>query len=301
MMAKPTLATVALGGCEGCHVSLLDAHEGLLDLLEVVDLVNTPYTGPDELPDHVDVVLVEGPVETEADLAHLMRAREVAGTLVAMGSCAVLGGIGGLRNLVHRRDVLETAFGQAGMVEKQGDGLPRLKQRCRPVADFVDVDYTVPGCAPETKNLLACAMAAVAGDPYDPPWRNLCDECPRVKDKLLHHTQEFISDNVFALMELDEIDPEACFLEQGVVCMGPMTREGCGAKCTSASVPCRGCMGPSRLEFEQGGKAVDALAAVLPAGALMYMEDLIGTTYRFSLGVSVFPGVVDSDGGDLDA
>ena len=95
-MAKPTLATVALGGCEGCHVSLFDAHEGLLDLLEVVDLVNTPYTGPDELPDHVDVVLVEGPVETEADLAHLQRAREVAGTLVAMGSCAVLGGIGGL-------------------------------------------------------------------------------------------------------------------------------------------------------------------------------------------------------------
>ncbi len=113
-MAKPTLATVALGGCEGCHVSLLDAHEGLLDLLEVVDLVNTPYTGPDELPDHVDVVLVEGPVETEADLAHLKRAREVAGTLVAMGSCAVLGGIGGLRNLSQRDDVLETAFGEAG-------------------------------------------------------------------------------------------------------------------------------------------------------------------------------------------
>ena len=144
-------------------------------------------------------------------------------------------------------------------------------------------------------------MAAVAGEPYDPPRRNLCDECPRVKDKLLHHSQEFISDNVYALMELDDIDPEACFLEQGVVCMGPMTREGCGAKCTSASVPCRGCMGPSRLEYEQGGKAVDALAAVLPAGALMYMEDLIGTSYRFSLPVSVFPGLVDSEGGELDA
>ena len=126
-MAKPTLATVALGGCEGCHVSLFDAHEGLLDLLEVVDLVNTPYTGPDDLPDHVDVVLVEGPVETDADLEHLRRARQVAGTLVAMGSCAVLGGIGGLRNLVDRQDVLETAFGAAGAAEKSGDGLPQAQ------------------------------------------------------------------------------------------------------------------------------------------------------------------------------
>ncbi len=300
-MGKPTLATVALGGCEGCHVSLLDAHEGLLGLLEVVDLVNTPYTGPDELPDHVDVVLVEGPVQTEADLQHLRRARRVADTLVAVGSCAVLGGIGGLRNLTHRRDVLDHAFGADGTAGKEGNGLPMLARRCRPIADFVDVDYAVPGCAPETKNLLECVTAAVAGDPYETARRNLCDECLRVKDRLLHHTQEFISDNVFALMELDEIDPEACFLEQGVVCMGPMTREGCGAKCTSASVPCRGCMGPSRVEFEQGGKAVDALAAVLPAGALMYMEDLIGTSYRFSLPVSVFPGIVESEGGELGA
>jgi F420-non-reducing hydrogenase small subunit len=301
MMAKPTLATVALGGCEGCHVSLLDAHEGLLDLLAVVDLVNTPYTGPDELPAHVDVILVEGPVQTEDDAAHLRQARGVAGTLVAMGSCAVLGGIGGLRNLSHRRDVLGRAFGEAGVVEKRADGLPKMLQRCRPIADFVAVDYAVPGCAPETENIFACVSAILAGEPYDPPRRNLCDECVRVKDKLLHHTQEFIADNVYALMELETIDPEACFLEQGVVCMGPMTREGCGAKCTTASVPCRGCMGPSRLEFEQGGKAVDALAAVLPAGALMYMEDLIGVSYRFSLPVSVFPGVVDSEGGELDA
>ncbi len=299
-MSKPTLATVALGGCEGCHVSLLDAHDGLLDLLDIVDLVNTPYSGPDELPDHVDVVLVEGPVETDDDLRHLKRAREVAGTLVAMGSCAVLGGIGGLRNLSARDTVLATAFGDEGVAQKRGDGLPAFANRCRPVRDFVEVEYTVPGCAPETANLLACVTAALEGSPYEPPRRNLCDECPRVKDKLLNHSQEFISDSVFALMELDEIDPDACFLEQGVVCMGPMTREGCGAKCTSSSVPCRGCMGPSRLEFEQGGKTVDALAAVLPAGALMYMEDLIGTGYRFSMPVSVFPGIVEAEGGELD-
>jgi F420-non-reducing hydrogenase small subunit len=116
-----------------------------------------------------------------------------------------------------------------------------------------------------------------------------------VKEKLLEHTQEFISDNVYALMELETIDPKMCFLEQGVMCMGPMTREGCGAKCTTAGVPCRGCYGPSRLDYEQGSKAVDALAAVLPAGALMYLEDLIGTGYRFSMPVSVFPSIYEHD------
>jgi len=298
-MAKPTLATVALGGCEGCHVSLIDAHEGLLDLLEVVDLVNTPTQVRTNCPT-TSMSFSSRSVETEADLAHLRRAREVAGTLVANGSCAVLGGIGGLRNLVHR----ETCSRPRSAQRARSRSGPTDCRSCSSAADRSRTSSrstTRFRLRAGDKNLLACAMAAVAGDPYDPPRRNLCDECPRVKDKLLHHTQDFISDNVFALMELDQIDPEACLLEQGVVCMGPMTREGCGAKCTSASVPCRGCMGPSRLEFEQGGKAVDALAAVLPAGALMYMEDLIGTTYRFSLGVSVFPGLVDSDGGDLDA
>lgn len=290
-MSKPTLATMSLGGCEGCHVSLLDAHEGLLGLLDAADLVFSPFSGPEEIPDRVDVVMVEGAITSEEDLRRLRTARAAGTTLVAIGSCAVLGGIGGLRNLSRLEDVKATAFGDA---PKSGL-LPTLTRNVHAVTDFVEVDIAVPGCAPETSQIVGALVAAIRGEAYEQPQRNLCDECHRVKKTMLVHSQEFVSDSVYALMELDVIDPEACMLEQGLLCMGPMTREGCGAKCTAANVPCRGCAGPSRLDFEQGGKTVDALAAVLPAGALMYMEDLIGTGYRFSLPVSVFPALYDNE------
>lgn len=297
-MTKPTLATVALGGCEGCHISLLDAHEGLLGVLDLVDLVHSPFSGGDELPEKVDVIMVEGAVTNDSDLRRLQAARAAAGNLVAVGSCAVLGGIGGLRNLHRLDDITAEAFGDARF--EKSSLLPKLQERVHAVTDFVEVDMSVPGCSPRTELIVEALSAAATGEPWEMPRRNLCDECHREKKAMLHHSSEFVSDNVYALMELDEIDPNACFLEQGVLCMGAMTREGCGARCTAANVPCRGCSGPSRREFEQGGKAVDALAAVLPAGALMFMEDLIGTGYRFSMPISVFPAAYNHEERDSD-
>lgn len=294
-MSKPKLAHVVLGGCEGCYVSLLDVHEGLVDLIESTEIVHSPFTSSTEMQ-QCDVVLVEGAVTNERDEEKLLAAREKATTLVAVGSCAALGGIGGLRNLFSADELLDQVYGDA----KPSDGLPALTSHVKPLSDVVEVDISVPGCAPETKNLLAALQAAIAGSEWEMPRRNMCDECEREKKELLKHSSEFVSDAVYAVMELDEIDPDKCFLEQGVVCMGPMTREGCGAKCTAANIPCRGCQGPSRMDFEQGGKMIDTLAAILPAGALMYLDDLIGTGYRFSLPISVFPAVVDSKGGDRD-
>jgi F420-non-reducing hydrogenase small subunit len=235
--------------------------------------------------------MVEGAVQNDRDRERLLDARERAGVLVALGSCAVLGGIGGLRNLFPASEVAATAFGSAPKAEH----LPRLESRVQAIGDVVHVDMSVPGCAPRTEQIVGALSAAALGTPFEQPRRNLCAECHREKRALLQHTQDFVSDSVNAVMELDEIDANLCLLEQGLVCMGPMTREGCGAPCTAANVPCRGCAGSSRSDFEQGGKAVDALAAVLPAGALMYLEDLIGLGYRFSMPVSLIPAAIDRE------
>lgn len=294
-MSKPRLGHVVLGGCEGCYVSLLDAHERILDVLDMVDIVASPLVAVDDLTD-LDIVLVEGAVTNEHDEVALLAARRAAKVLVAMGSCAAVGGIGGLRNLYTRSEVFDSVYGEGNT---PSEALPLLTTQVRPLSDYVPVDIAIPGCAPKTDTLLSAIVAAVNGEAWSLPRRNMCDECHREKKVLLQHSAEFVSDAVYGIMELDRIDPNQCFIEQGVICMGPMTREGCGARCTAANVPCRGCQGPSRPEFEQGGKMVDALAALLPAGAIMYLDDLIGTGYRFSLPISIIPAALD-EGGDGD-
>lgn len=300
-MSKPRLATFVLGGCTGCHLSLLDAHEGLVELLGEVELVESPLTAAAlaEVPE-CDIALVEGAITNSHDEKAAREIREKAAVVIAMGACATLGGIGGLRNLLVRDEILDEVYG-GDAPGKDGTPLPRLTDRVRPLSDVIDVDVEVVGCSPPTENIVGALRRALAGDLSSPPRRNLCHECGRRHDKMLVPSGEFVSDAVYSIMELDEIDAELCFLEQGVMCMGPMSREGCGARCTHANVPCRGCNGPSRLDFEQGGKSIDMLGAVLPAGAIMFLDDLIGTGYRYSMGVSVFPSVYrHTEGGGED-
>lgn len=297
---KPKLATVVLGGCTGCHVALLDLHERLVDLLGAVDLVYSPLTDAEAIP-ACDICVVEGAVQNSHDEEVVRDARSKAKTLVAIGACAVLGGVGGLRNVLELNDVFGAAYGEDRpplQADAEADPpIPALCERVRPVSAVVDVDAEVPGCAPVPDMLFDAIVAAVEGRPFLAPRRTLCAECSRRHETMLEHDSGFVSDAVYGVMELDSIDPERCLLEQGVICMGPVTREGCGARCPSANVPCRGCMGPGRKEFEQGAKMVDTLAAILPAGAIMFLDDLIGTGYRFGLPSSVIPGSVAKGGG----
>ena len=219
--------------------------------------------------------------------------REKSKILVALGTCACFGGISGLRNIFKRDELLNTAYVDAPSVAdgKVPDSpiIPDFFNDVKPINDIVKVDYYIPGCPPLPSMIKDVLFSLVRGEEPVLPKKSLCDECGRQHEAMLKPQREFLTDSVMSVMELENIEPDKCFLEQGVLCMGPATREGCHARCMKGNMPCRGCMGPTPGALEQGAKIINALGSVLPAGGLMFMEDMVGTGYRYSLPVSIVP------------
>ncbi len=294
MSAKPRVATAWLQGCSGCHISFLDLHSELVDVLGLIDLKASPIMDIKEMPE-VDIALVEGAVANSENEERLKEIRAKAKILIAFGTCAAFGGIAGLRNLYHAKDVLAEVYqntpGLAGGEQPGSPEIPKLLPHVKAIGQVVKVDYIIPGCPPLPSVIKEVLVALLNGQEPKLPQRSLCDECGRQQSEMLIPKREFVTDAVVALMELPEIDVTKCFLEQGLLCMGPATREGCHARCMKGNVPCRGCMGPAPGALEQGAKIVNALASILPAGGLMFMEDIVGTGYRYSLPVSIIPSV----------
>jgi len=148
---KPRVATVWLGGCSGCHMSLLDMDERLIALAGRMDLVHGPLLDVKEFPDAVDVTLVEGAVANEEHLIQIRKVRARTKVLVAFGDCAVSGNVTALRNVLGNADgVLTRVYGDrapGGRVVFD-ELVPKLLDRVLPVHQVVDVDLFLPGCPP---------------------------------------------------------------------------------------------------------------------------------------------------------
>jgi bidirectional [NiFe] hydrogenase diaphorase subunit len=159
---RARLATVWLGGCSGCHMSLLDLDEGLLELAPRVELVFSPFCDAREYPEGVDLCLVEGAVANQDHEPLLRRVRERTRVLVALGDCAANGNVTAMRDAaggpgpILRRACVELA--EAGAGPPPGPDLPALLPRVRPVADLVPVDLHLPGCPPSA-GLIRLALA----------------------------------------------------------------------------------------------------------------------------------------------
>ncbi len=172
---KPTVATVWLDGCSGCHMSLLDMDERILDIFTRSDLVYSPLVDFKDYPDEVDVCLVEGAVSSQDDLDKVKKVREHTKTIIAFGDCAVTSNVPGMRNPFGTQAILDRAYHENVTVNPQTptENVPPLLAMSKPVHTIIDVDVFLPGCPPSADliytmldDLLSGRVPEVAGSRF---------------------------------------------------------------------------------------------------------------------------------------
>jgi len=175
---KPRLkvATASLAGCFGCHMSLLDLDERLLELVERVEFDRSPLTdikaiGP------CDLGIIEGGLANTENLAVLKEFRRQCKVLVALGACALDGGIPAMRNLFSLQDCLDESYLRGiGLHHPQvplDPELPLLLDQVRPLHEVVKIDYCLPGCPPSAEAIWTLLQALLAGEPPALPHHQL--------------------------------------------------------------------------------------------------------------------------------
>jgi F420-non-reducing hydrogenase small subunit len=322
-MPKPKLALYWAASCGGCEIAILDLHEKVLEIDANFELVFWPvamdakYSDLEAMPaGSIDLCLFNGSIRSSENehVARLLRDR--AKTLVAFGSCAHEGCIPGLANAVSKREIFQFSYHDAPSMEP-GNGtepqtrftlpegeveLPELYEQVKTLDQVVQVDYTIPGCPPQAHQIWAVIELILSGMPLPPVGsvigagqETCCEECSRTREE--KRIRGFVRPHQVIA------DPEQCLLDQGILCLGPATRSGCGGLCVEAGVPCRGCYGPPPNVRDQGAKMISALASVIDAtdadeiqSILDQLDDPLGTLYRFSLASSTLGRAGGPDG-----
>ena len=299
-------------GCGGCDVAVLDTDAFILEVAALADIrlwpiaVDGKYADVEAMDDgELDLVLFNGAVRNSENQQVAEMLRRKTKVMVALGSCAHLGGIPGLANEFSKEEIFDRAYLHNASLEEGNVVLPVTEKNVasgtleipyfhsavRRLSDVVDVDYFVPGCPPAPEQIKAVLLAVVSGDL--PPVgsvvgagnRALCDTCERTKEEKkvtrFRRPWQIIQ------------DPERCLLEQGIVCAGSVTRSGCGVRCPDSGMPCRGCYGAPPNVKDQGAKFISAVSSIVESRdpdeitrVLDEIPDVMGYAYRFGLPAS---------------
>ncbi len=166
MTDKVKVATVSLAGCFGCHMSLLDIDERLAELVERVTFDRSPFTDKKILGE-CDIGIVEGGVCNAENVEVLREFRRRCRTLVAMGACAINGGVPAMRNSFSVRECIGESYVRGIGVEDpqvpDDPELPLLLDQVHPVHEVVRIDYFLPGCPPPADTIWAFFTALLEG------------------------------------------------------------------------------------------------------------------------------------------
>jgi NAD-reducing hydrogenase small subunit len=168
-MSKPRIATTSLCGCFGCHMSLLDIDERILDLCAVVDFDRSPIDDIKKISARCRVGLIEGGCANEENVEVLREFRRGCDILVSVGDCAISGGVPALRNLVPLQECLEEAYvrgvsvhNPSGRVPDDAE-IPLLLDKVYPAHEVVKIDHFLPGCPPPADAIWEALQALLTG------------------------------------------------------------------------------------------------------------------------------------------
>jgi sulfhydrogenase subunit delta len=205
---KVRIAFFDFACCEGCQLQVTYLNEAFLGVLDHCDIVNF-REAISEKSDDYDVAFIEGSITRPEDEERIKKIRKNAAVLIAYGSCATLGGVNGLRKKFTGEEAKKIVY--AGREFPLEAGEPRA------VDQVVKVDYYIHGCPVNNDEVVKALKQILIGKGYTPPKHAVCVECK-------------LKENV-------------CLFEKGQACMGPVTRAGCDAWCTSYGNTCYGCRG----------------------------------------------------------
>ncbi len=278
-MGVPT-ALEWLGSCSGCEIAILNIGEALVPIItEALDIVHAPV-----LMDHkyfgqcgegvtlsipeATVGIVTGGVSNHEHLEVLEEMRAKCKVLIALGTCATHGGIPALMNGQDRASSWEEIY--QTVTTDPGAAVPNVEvpaplERVYACDEKVKIDMQLPGCPPNPELIAEVIVSLLENRSPVLPGKSVCDTCPTQRQGKgdVDRVKRFITNAKFTPGA--PIDEMRCLLEQGYLCMGPVTAAGCAKRgapsCISARVPCRGCFGPVRKDGNQLLDMMNALAS----------------------------------------
>lgn len=207
----PRVVVAGLASCFGCQLQITNVERHLLDVLGQIDLRYWQLASSNPMPEAFDVAVIEGAVTNEEAEATVRELREKAKVVIAVGACAVTGGIPGM--------AADDFFGRPSQVYGHVPKACGSMVAPRSVCSVVDVDYVVRACPIDSLEFIDVLQRALYGSNKACSTATMCGECKR--------------------------NETSCFYEKGRLCLGLVTAAGCGAKCVALGRPCKGCRGLS--------------------------------------------------------
>ena len=270
-----------LNSCSGCEIAILNLGETLLDLLSELEFVHIPvlmdhkYLGQTGEGTEIDIPkatvgILSGGIRNEEHLHVAKEMRKKCDVLIALGTCATHGGIPAMINSYTNEELFDYYYSTPSTDpggKAPTDGISPLLPRCYALDEHVKVDIMLPGCPPHPDHIAAAVLSLLKDEKLELPFRSVCDTCPTIREGKGEVTKlkRFVTKPEFDSEE--PIDKMRCLLEQGYLCMGPVTMAGCAGatgdapRCLSARVPCRGCFGPVKQDGNQKLDMLNALAS----------------------------------------